>query len=110
MIEYNAFLAQINPQQLQLLATFTAGERAKLLATDTVAVEDFRNWSRQLFDMGLLSRVAEGYELINGDFGGVLWYTFDGYATEAAKGYVWQLARERVYLSRDPLPPGNVET
>lgn len=101
MISYNDFLANVQVAHMQLLATFTAGERVRFPDTDAQGITDARAACAQLFSNGLLSRVAEGYELV----GGVQWHTFDGYVEPAALGYCWQLARERLALSREPLPP-----
>jgi hypothetical protein len=101
MIDYNTFLGQVQIPHMQILASFTAGERVRILDTDTVGIDAARAAAQQLFDSGLLSRVAEGYEMVED----VKWRTFDGYVVLAALGYCWQLARERLALSREPLPP-----
>lgn len=101
MIDYNTFLANVQISHMLLLASFTAGERVRFEETDTAGIDAARAACVQLFDSGLLNRVAEGYEMV----GEVKWHTFDGYVVPAALGYCWQLARERLLLSRDPLPP-----
>lgn len=101
MISYNDFLANVQISHMLLLAAFTAGERVRFEDIDTQGIDDCRAACTQLFDAGLLNRVAEGYEMV----GDVKWHTFDGYVVPAALGYCWQLARERLVLSRDPLPP-----
>lgn len=101
MIDYNTFLAQVQTSHMQIFASFTAGERVRFLAADTTGIDACRVACQQLFDSGLLNRVAEGYETVGTD----VWHTFDGYVVPAALGYCWQLARERLVLSRNPLPP-----
>lgn len=64
MISYNDFLANVQVAHMQLLATFTAGERVRFPDTDAQGITDARAACAQLFSNGLLSRVAEGYELV----------------------------------------------
>lgn len=106
IIDYNTFLATVQLQHLQLLAVFSAGTRVMVLESNTQEIEETKQRCLDLYNAELLTRVAEGYERIDGE----TQHTFDGYVTEVAKGYVWQLARERIVLSRDPLLPDPPET
>ena len=100
LIDYNTFVANVQEGHLNLLSAFTAGTRVRVLNTDTVAIDTMRQQCEDLFGNELLTRVAEGYERVGSD----VWRTFDGYVNEAAKGYVDRLARERIALSREPVP------
>lgn len=100
MIDYNTFVANVQPGHLSLLAEFTAGSRVRVLETDAAQIATIRQQCIDLYTNELLTRVAEGYERV----GLETWRTFDGYVHEAANGYVMRLARERLVLSREPLP------
>ena len=101
LIEYNAFVANVQPLHLELLAEFNVGRRVRYLETDQASIAAARQACLELYQDGveLLTRVSEGYERVNDQ----TWHTFDGYVTEAATGYTNRLARERVAIHRDPI-------
>lgn len=101
MKTYDEVVQKITPAQLALLATFAAGTRVKELEANADAVQAVRDDCRVLFDAGMVARVGEGYEWQ----GEQVLRTFDGYVTDVAQGYVNRLARERLELSREPVPP-----
>ena len=98
MISYNDFLANVTAEHLQLLAEFVLGRRVKLLTEQEAA--PYRQRAVELFESELVWRVVEGRERDNGQ----VWITFDAYVAPQAQAYVTQAARERVQLSRLPLP------
>lgn len=101
LIDYNTFVANVQLDHLNLLASFSVGTRVRFAPTETAAIDTARQQCLDLYNNELLTRVAEGYERVGAD----TWHTFDGFVNDAAKGYVDRLARERVQLSRDPVPP-----
>jgi len=101
LIDYNTFVANVQDGHLQLLATFAAGVRVREPEANTSRIGELRQQCLDLYNAELLSRVAEGYERTTD---GMTWHTFDGYVVESANGYVNKLARERVALSREPVP------
>lgn len=99
MITYAEFIANVNQDDLGMLTAFAQGNRS---ATRNAAEADalFTQVTR-LFTAGLIWRVVRGYEQKSDG----MEYQFDGYLSPVAFGYVAQAARERVILSRLPLPP-----
>lgn len=101
LISYDDFVANVQAGHLNLLASFTAGARIREPEANTAQINAIRQQCVDLYTNELLTRVAEGYER---DASGVTWRTFDGYVAPVANGYVDRLARERLLLSRAPVP------
>jgi hypothetical protein len=99
LIDYNTFLANVNPDDLAMLTTFIVGVQVNSI-TDAEADGLFVQAER-LYNAGLLTNLHRIYT-DNGS-GGVT-QSFTGLVAPQAAAYVAQLARERVVLSRDPLP------
>lgn len=98
MISYNDFIANVNEADLAMMTEFIQGNRI----TTTVAAEADALYAQaeRLFTAGVVFRVVRGWELK----GGVLEYSFDGYVDPVGAGYIAKAAKERVVLSREPLP------
>jgi hypothetical protein len=81
-----------------MLTTFIVGvdvQSASSAEADTLFTQ-----AQRLYSAGLLLLLSRNYQDINGS----LMQSFTGTVTAQAAGYVAQLARERVVLSREPLP------
>ena len=97
-ISYNDFLANVNGDDLAVMTTFTVGG-----AINTINVEEADgvfNQCVRLYEAGMVSAVRREYAEQNS----VLQQTFQGVITPVGAGYLVRLARERLVLSRDPLP------
>lgn len=100
LIDYTTFVANVQKDHLDLLASFAAATRVRMPESDVEQINAMRQRCLDLYNAELLERVAEGYERVNGE----TWHTFDGYVVNAAHGYVQHLANDRIAISRDPLP------
>lgn len=97
-IDYTTFLANVNAADLAMLTTFIVGVSV-IAATPAEADAQFVQANR-LYDAGLLTELNRKYREVNG----VLEQSYVGIVSPVAAGYVAKLARERVELSREPLP------
>jgi hypothetical protein len=98
MITYEEFLANVNEDDLGMLTTFAQGNRA--ITRNAQEAEALFTQATRLFTAGMVWRVVRGYEQKSDG----VEYQFDGYLSPVAFGYVAKAARERVMISRDPLP------
>lgn len=97
-IAYPTFLANVNTDDLAMLTTFIVGvsvQSASATEADALFVQ-----AQRLYTAGLLTNLHRIYQ----DASGTLMQSFTGLVHPVAAGYIAQLARERVALSRDPLP------
>lgn len=97
-VDYNTFLANVVAEDLAMLTSFLVGVEA--LANTPAQGDSLFVQAQRLYDAGLVSSVSRRYY----DDGGVTWQGFLGALAPVAVGYIGQLARERVTLSREPLP------
>ena len=97
-VDYPTFLANVNTSDLAMLTTFIVGVSVQS-ATSTEADALFVQ-AQRLYSAGLLTNLHRIYQ----DVSGVLQQSFTGLVAPQAAGYVAQLARERVTLSRNTLP------
>lgn len=98
VIDYNTFLANVQTADLAMLTEFIQGKRVTG-ATQAEADALFAQ-AQRLYNAGLVWRVVRGYDQSSG----VTVFTFDGFCDPVAAGYIAQAARERVQMSRLPLP------
>lgn len=99
-IDYPTFLANVNPDDLAMLTSFIVGVDVLALADAALADQLFAQAVR-LNSAGLLDAL---HRIYTHDSNGVLLQSFRGTVSPIAAGYVAQLARERIVLSREPLP------
>lgn len=99
-IDYNTFLSTINPDDLAMLTSFIVGVDVQALGDTTLADTLFTQATR-LNSAGLLTSLSRVYAYDNT---GTLLQSFSGIVSPIAAGYVAKLARERIVLSRNPLP------
>lgn len=99
-IDYNTFLANVNTDDLAMLTSFIVGVDVQAQADATLADQLFAQAVR-LNSAGLLDDL---HRIYTHDSNGNLLQSFIGTVSPVAAGYVAQLARERVVLSREPLP------
>lgn len=99
-IDYNTFLANVNPDDLAMLTSFIVGVDVQAQADATLADTLFAQAVR-LNSAGLLTSLQRKYAY---DSNSNLLQSFSGTVSPVAAGYVAQLARERIILSRDPVP------
>lgn len=97
-IDYPTFLTNVNPDDLAMLTTFIVG--VSVQAADATAADALFVQAQRLYSAGMLTNLHRIYQ----DVGGVLQQSFTGLVDPVAAGYVAKLARERVALSRAPLP------
>lgn len=95
-IDYPTFLANVNPDDLAMLTSFIVGVDVQALADATLADTLFAQAVR-LNDAGLLDNL---HRIYSHDGNGNLLQSFSGTVAPVAAGYVAQLARERIVLSR----------
>jgi hypothetical protein len=100
IIDYPTFLANVNPDDLAMLTSFIVGVDVQALDDAALADQLFTQAVR-LNSAGLLDNLHRVY---SHDSAGTLLQSFSGTVSPVAAGYVAQLARERIVLSRDPLP------
>lgn len=97
VVDYETFLANVNENDLAMLTSFLVG--VEVMGDPPTAPGLFLQAER-LYAAGLISDVNRRYF----DGPGGTWEGFLGKLAPQAVGYVGQLARERVILSRDPIP------
>ena len=97
-IDYPTFLANVNTSDLAMLTTFIVGVSVQS-ASSTEADALFLQ-AQRLYSAGMLTSLQRVYQ----DVSGVLQQSYTGLVHPVAAGYVAQLARERVVLSRAVLP------
>lgn len=98
VISYNDFIANVQTADLAMMTEFIQGKRIQALSAPEA--DALFAQAQRLFEAGILWRVVRGYDQSSGS----LVYTFDGYLVPEAAAYVSQAARERVQMSREPLP------
>lgn len=101
MITYDEFIANVNENDLAMLTEFVQGHR--ITAITAPEADALFAQAQRLFTAGLVWRVTRGYEMKSG----MIEYSFDGFVDPIAAGYIAKACKERVILSRDPLPPEN---
>ena len=99
LIDYPTFLANVNTDDLAMLTTFIVG--VSVQAADATQADALFVQAQRLYGAGLLTNLHRVY---NDDGSGNVQQSFTGLVSPPAAGYVAQLARERVVLSRAPLP------
>lgn len=99
-IDYPSFLANVNPDDLAMLTSFVCNVDVQAMGDATLADQLFAQAVR-LNQAGLLDSL---HRIYSHDANGNLLQSFSGTVSPVAAGYVAQLARERIVLSRDPLP------
>jgi hypothetical protein len=98
MITYDQFIANVNENDLAVLTSFSVGKRIICLTqqeADAMIVQ-----CERLREAGMCWRIVYAKE---NKAGGVE-FQFDGYVDPVGAGYIAKAARERVMISRDPLP------
>lgn len=98
LIDYPTFLANAQEADLRALSLLSAGELIK--TQDAAEADVFEAQGVRLWDAGCLSRFRRSIE----DIGGDTWHVFDARVRTGAMIYVADCAKERVMLSREPLP------
>jgi hypothetical protein len=98
-IDYNTFLANVNEADLAVMTNFIVG--ATVTTTTGEEADGLYNQCVRLYDAGMISEMHRIYKT---DTSGDLQQSFSGVVTPVGAGYLVRLARERVILSRDPLP------
>jgi hypothetical protein len=96
-VDYPTFLATVVPDDLAMLTSFLVGVEVQ---GDPATAPGLLVQAQRLYDAGLVTEFAQRRY----DVSGATWEGFLGKVAPIAVGYVGQLARERVTLSRDPLP------
>lgn len=97
-IDYATFLANALEADINALAYLASGT---VIATmDSTEAATYQAQGDRLYDAGMLTRFRSGREVRSGE----TWYVFDGLLSSTALNHVAQAAKERVILSRDPLP------
>lgn len=99
LISYNDFIANAQEADINALAILAAGTQVK--TTNASEADGYQAQCQRLYDAGLLTRFARGLEMTSD---GVSWHTFDGRLAPEAVPYIAQAAKERVLLSRNPIP------
>lgn len=99
LIDYPTFLANVNTDDLAMLTTFIVG--VSVNAADATQADALFAQATRLNDAGLLTNL---HRIYTDDGNGNVQQSFTGLVSPQAAGYVAQLARERVVLSRAPLP------
>jgi hypothetical protein len=99
LIDYPTFLANVNTDDLAMLTTFIVG--VSVNAADAIQADALFTQATRLRDAGLLTNL---HRIYTDDGNGNVQQSFTGLVSPQAAGYVAQLARERVVLSRAPLP------
>lgn len=97
-VPYNDFVATVDPAALTMLTAFVVGQRVQ--AADATEAATLEAQADSLFQAGMVTE----YHVIKLETGGQVITAFDGFATTAGKAYIGVLAKERVILSRDPVP------
>ena len=97
-VSYDVFVANVQQEDLNMLTAFTVGLRVRSGSPEEA--DALFNEAQRLYQAGMLVEVHRVYR----EEDGVVVQFFDGYATDIAKGYLARLARERVLLSREPIP------
>lgn len=99
-IDYPTFVATVNADDLAMLTSFIVSVDVYALS-DTTLAETLFTQAQRLDESGLLTEL---HRIYTRDSNGVQQQSFRGVVSPVAAGYVGRLARERVLLSRDPVP------
>lgn len=97
-VPYDVFLANVNENDLALMTDFIQGTRVS--AADGAEADALFAEAERLYNAGMVHEVHRIFKEVNG----VTVQQFDGFVTDVGKGYIARLAKERVLLSRDPIP------
>lgn len=100
LITYAEFLAVAQEMDVRSMTFLAAGEPIKTEDPDEAAT--YRQQLDRLWSGGVLTRARESREVI----GGNVWFVFDARVLPTAMVYVADCAKERLQLSRDPIPQG----
>jgi hypothetical protein len=100
VIDYPTFLTNVQTADLSMLTSFIVGVPVRALADAALADTLFAQ-AQRLYNAGLLVSLDRQYTV---DGTGAVNQSFIGQLVPQAAGYVAQLARERVTLSRAVLP------
>ena len=95
-VDYPTFLANVNPDDLAMLTSFIVGVDVQAQGDAALADQLFAQAVR-LNSAGLL---VDLHRVYSHDATGNLLQSFNGTVSPVAAGYVAQLARERIVLSR----------
>jgi hypothetical protein len=98
--DYNTFLANVNPDDLAMLTTFIVGVSVSA-GTDATLADSLFTQAQRLYSAGMLTNL---HRIYNDDGSGNLEQSYTGLVSPTAASYVAKLARERIVLSRAPLP------
>lgn len=96
-VDYNTFLATVAADDLAMLTSFLVGVE---VLGDPPTTDALFAQTQNLYAAGLLTDLSRRYY----DQSGATWQGFLGVVAPVAVGYVGRLARERVTMSREPLP------
>lgn len=98
LITYTQFLELAQEDDVRALTLFAGGEVIHTQSTEEAA--SFTNTLDRLWLGGTVTRVKSGRE----EIGDQTWFTFEARVKPAALVYVANAAKERLVLSRVPLP------
>lgn len=101
LIDYPTFLANVQTADLAMLTTFVVGVPVNATAGDSAGADALFAQAQRLASYGMLTSLSRNYAY---DSNGNLLQSFVGVVSPPAAGYLSQLARERVTLSRAVLP------
>lgn len=99
-IDYDTFVANVNTDDLAMLTSFIVGVDVQA-QTDAALADALFTQAVRLNSAGMLDELHRVY---THDSNGNLLQSFRGVVSPTAAGYVARLARERVVLSRAPVP------
>lgn len=97
-IDYNTFLANVQDPDLAMLTSFLVD--VEVFGATPEEADGLFAQAQRLFDAGVITDASRRYF----DQSGTTWQGFLGKLHPVAVGYIGKLARERVQLSRDPIP------
>lgn len=98
LISYDVFIANAEEDDIHGLALLANGEIIR--TPDEAEAATYEARGMRLRNAGLLTRFRRSHE----DDGGQVWHVFDAVVHPVAITYVARAAKERVIISRDPLP------
>lgn len=97
LVDYPTFLANVQTADLGMLTSFVTNVPVLNTPGDDAGADALFVQAQRLYGYGLLTSLTRAYT-DNGS--GLLQQTFTGVVSPPAAGYLAQLARERVALSR----------
>lgn len=100
-IDYNTFLATVQAEDLAMLTTFTVG--VSVQAASQAEADGYYVQARRLYDAGLLATLSRNDNNMDNSTN-ILPWSLTALVAPVVVGYVAKLSRERILLSRNPLP------